>query len=455
MLESGLAGKLGEIVGNANILVMPGDIERYGADARRGRGGDGVPSYAVVLPRDAGEVAAVVGLAFEEGLPLVPRGGGTGLRGGAVPSRGGIVVSTERMTDSAEIHREDLYVVVSAGVVTADLRRQVEARGLFYPIDPASQASSTIGGNVADAAVGMHGVKYGTTRNYLLGLEMVTPEGKILKAGAKTVKSVAGYDLTRLAVGAQGILGVVTSVTLKILPMPEERRVLVFAFPDGAQAAAAASEIIADGFQPAALEIADRATVSAVRRSIGDGMGVGGDAQLLMEFHGIKPLCNGEASKVKEMMGAHFDVEVTAEAGYPEAEDLWKVRGGALAALAKTSPTAIVIDLALSHGRMEGMLREIGEISRRYETSIAVFGHAGEGVLHAVVPMAEAAISEVTAACVNLGGAVWADKGIGLAGASAPAVGLSETGREVLTILKKSIDPKDIMNSGKLLGEGR
>lgn len=517
MLKAGLIGKLEEIVGKDNVLTEARDLERYATDAT---GVTSTAPYVVVLPRDAGEVAAVVGLALEEGLPLVPRGGGTGLRGGAVPLGGGIVVSTERMNKGAEIHREDLYVVAGAGAVAGDLRREVEDRGLFYPIDPASEASSTVGGNVAGASVGMHGIKYGTARNYVLGLELVTPQGKILKVGAKTVKSVAGYDLTRLMVGAQGILGIVTSVTLKVLPMPEGRRVLVFAFPDGPLAAAAAAEIVAEGFNLAALEITDRATVTAARAFIGagadrsrsgsragdlqagpgyrPGAGLGidlmpdCDAEVLVEFHGTRSLCEGEASKVREMMGAHFGVKVIGDAGYPQAEGLWKVRGAALAALSASAPTAIVMDLALPHGRMEGMLKEIADISRRYQTRIAVFGHAGAGRLHAAVlyggaasaaqragagvagaaeksdaakgvaksavdggsERAEAAISEVTSACVNLGGVAVADKGMGLAGMISPGDSLPETGREVLGALKKSVDPKGIMNPGKLLHEG-
>jgi glycolate oxidase len=293
---------------------------------------------------------------------------------------------------------------------------------------------------------------------------MVTPEGKVLRVGAKMVKSVAGYDLTRLMVGAQGVLGIVTSVMLKILPMPEERRVLAFVFPDGPRAAVAAAEIISKGFDPAALEIADESTMTAALGFLEGSLGVGRDAELLIEFHGTKSLCEGEASRVREMMESHFGLGATREARYPEAKRLWKARRAALAALASISPTVIVKDLTLPHGRMEGMVREIAEIARRHETRIAVFGHAGEGLLHAAVlsdgagsDAAEklgAAISELTGACVNSGGVVSGDRGIGLARVPAPAALVSEAGREVLRALKKSTDPKGIMNPGKLLHEG-
>jgi glycolate oxidase len=299
----------------------------------------------------------------------------------------------------------------------------------------------------------MHGIKYCSMRNYVLGLEMVMPDGNMLKVGAKMVKSVAGYDLARLMVGAQGIMGIVTSATLKVLPMPEDRRVLVFEFPDGAGAAAAAQEMIDEGLGPAALEIADPLTVGAARGAPEDAC----RAELLVEFHGTKSLCEGDASEVKAMVMARPEASAAAEAGYPEALNLWKVRRSALAALAATWPALLLMDLALPRGRMEGMVKEIDEISKRHRTRIAVFGHAGEGRLHAAVPAdgaAEDAVSEITNACVNWGGVVSAEMGTGLRAARLPRASLSETGREVLGILKRSIDPEGMMNPGKLLDEG-
>ena len=219
---------------------------------------------AVVRPRTAEEVRAVVALAGDEGLAVTVRGGGTGLWGGAVPARGGIVVSTEYLAGEPEIHRDDLYVVAGAGTLTGPLRARLADAGLLYPVDPASEAGCTLGGNVGEGACGLRSLKYGTTRNYVLGLELVTAEAKLVTVGARTVKNVAGYDLTRLMVGSEGTLAIATSVVLKVLPLPPDEVVTLYAFPDAMRAAEAAVEINALGFAPVLLEMMDRESLGGL-----------------------------------------------------------------------------------------------------------------------------------------------------------------------------------------------
>ena len=453
-----LVDRLAEAIGAENVLAGDGAL-RYASDATGVRAGGGAAGV-VAFPADACETAKIVAIARASGLPIVARGGGTGLRGGAVPLRAGVVISTERMKGACEIHKEDLYVIARAGLTIRELRREVEAAGLYFPIDPASESDATVGGCVGDGAVGMHGVKYGTMRNYVLGLEVVTPEAKVVSLGAKTVKSVAGYDLTRFMVGAEGAFGVVTSATLKVLPVGE-RRVLVFAFGDDAAAGSAVAKIMERGFDPAALEIADATTGAAVREFLGRSPE---GALLLVEFHGAGSLCDKRASKVKEMLEKTHRARVWGEAGYPDAESLWSVRKAALAALASRSPTVLLVDLAIPCARIPELLDEVPAVAARHKTAIAVFGHAGEGILHAAFLTdrdereawlrTRAAMSGVTATCAGLGGSVSSARGIGLQSLPGPWPAISETGLEVLGRIKGALDPDGIMNPGKIGREG-
>ena len=265
MSQPSYVSKLREILGGDHVFTDEETLVCYSFDATRYRARPDV----VVKPTDTEQVARVIKLAYEESIPVTPRGAGTGLSGGSIPARGGIVISAELMNHKPQIHKEDLYVIVEPGVVTEDLQKHLEAKGLFYPIDPASQAACTIGGNVAECASGPRGLKYGTTRNYVLGLEVVDPNGKVIRVGARTVKNVAGYDIARLLVGSEGTLGFITSVTLKVLPLPPARRLLAATFDDVTKAAEAASAIIENRLLPSVIEIMDRMTIEASQSYIG------------------------------------------------------------------------------------------------------------------------------------------------------------------------------------------
>ncbi len=250
MREPVYVSKLREIAGNDNVFTDEETLICYSFDATRYR----AKPEVVVKPVDTEQVSRIMSLAYEEAIPVTPRGAGTGLSGGSIPVRGGIVVSTELLNRPAQIHREDLYAIVQPGVVIEEIQRQLEAKGLFYPIDPASQAACTIGGNVAECASGPRGLKYGTTRNYVLGLEVVNPDGRVIRVGARTVKSVAGYDIARLMVGSEGTLGFITSVTLKVLPLPPARRLLAATFDEVTKAAEAVGAIIDNCLLPSVIE---------------------------------------------------------------------------------------------------------------------------------------------------------------------------------------------------------
>ena len=454
MLNKSVIEKLAEIAGRDNVLTDEESLKCYSYDATRYAS---IPD-AVVKPRDTGEVAKVMALAWEEAVPVTPRGAGTGLSGGSVPVKAGIVLSTERMNSAPRVHKEDLYVEAEAGLVTGNLHSAVEARGLFYPPDPASQSACTVGGNIGECAGGLTGLKYGTTRNYVLGLELVTPEGKVLRTGARTVKSVAGYDVTRLMVGSEGTLGVVTSAFLKVLPLPPARRVLSCSFPDLGKASEAVSEIVGQGLVPSILEIMDEKTVTAVSDHTGEKLGDG--VMLLIEFDGTRPICEEDASRAREIVEGKFGGKVIADVDGSRRETVWKARRAVLPALTRLSPTVILEDVTVPRSRLPEMAAGIMKVAERYALRIAIFGHAGDGNLHPTfltdkskhdeLKRVNAGISEMMRACIDLGGTISGEHGIGLDKMPFLKLEVGKAGYDIMKRLKASIDHKGIMNPGKM-----
>jgi glycolate oxidase len=458
MVKPAFIDKLKEIAGPGNVLVDKESLVCYSFDATKYAS---LPDV-VVKPRAAEQVARIVSLCCEESVPVTPRGAGTGLSGGSVPAKGGLVLSTERMNAPAAIQKEDLYAVVEPGVATEALQKQVESRGLFYPPDPASASACTIGGNVAECAGGLRGLKYGTTKRYVLGLELVTPEGKVIRSGARTVKSVAGYDVTRLMVGSEGTLGIITSITLRLLPLPAARKVFWCRFDGIAAASEAVADLIGAGLVPSGLEVMDEKTVEAAGAYVGHGLGTG--VLLLGQFDGTESVAGGDASKAMEILKAKHgrDVE-TDDLGGETAEDLWKARRSVLPALARLSPTVILEDVTVPRSRLPEMVERIGKISGRYGLRIAVFGHAGDGNLHPSfladrkdhdeMKRVRVGISEMMRACIDLGGTISGEHGIGMDKMPYVKLELGEAGCDIMRRLKTSLDPKGIMNPGKMFDE--
>ncbi len=454
MVNKSIIDGLAEIAGKDNVLTDEESLKCYSYDATRYAS---TPD-AVVKPRDTGEISKVLSLAYEEAIPVTPRGAGTGLSGGSVPVKAGIVLSTERMNSTPRIHKEDLYVEAEAGLVTEQLQAVVEAMGLFYPPDPASQSACTIGGNVAECAGGLRGLKYGTTRNYVLGLEMVTPEGKVLRTGARTVKSVAGYDVTRLMVGSEGTLGVVSSAFLKVLPLPPARRVLSCAFDNLGKASEVVSEILGQGLIPSILEIMDEKTVTAVEAHTGEKLGEG--VMLLVEFDGTKAICDEDASKAREIIEGKYGGKVMGDVEGPERENVWRARRAVLPALTRLSPTVILEDVTVPRSRLPEMTAKIMKVAERYALRIAVFGHAGDGNLHPTfltdrkkhdeIKRVNAGISEMMRACIDLGGTISGEHGIGLDKMPFLKLQIGKAGYDIMKRLKVSLDHKGIMNPGKM-----
>jgi glycolate oxidase len=457
MLNPAFIGKIKDIVGREHVLLDKEALVCYSFDATRYASSP----EAVVKPRTTDEIARVVAAACQEGVPVTPRGAGTGLSGGSVPARGGLVLSTERMVSPVQIHKEDLYAVAEPGVTTESFQQQVDSRGLLYPPDPASKSACTMGGNVAECAGGLRGLKYGTTKRYILGLEIVTPEGKAIRTGARTVKSVAGYDITRLMVGSEGTLGIVTSINVRLLPRPPARRLLWSRFGGIGPASEAVADLIGSGVVPSVLEVMDEQTVAAVGAFLEDDPGPG--VLLLCELDGSISICEEDASKCMGILKDKYGADVRTDADGIDVERLWRARRSVLPALTRLAPTVILEDVTVPRSKLPDMVARIEKIGRRYELRIAVYGHAGDGNLHPSfltdrtnrdeMKRVGAAVSEMMRSAVDLGGTISGEHGIGIDKKPCVAMELGEAGCEIMRRVKRSLDPKGIMNPGKMFDE--
>jgi glycolate dehydrogenase FAD-linked subunit len=453
MLKPSLLKELAKIVGTPHLLTSPEELTAYSYDATRR---ESLP-WAVARPVLAAEVSQILGLANRERFPIVPRGAGTGMSGGSVPTQGGLVLTFERMNRIIEINEEDFLAVVEPGVVTGDLQGAVEAKGLFYPPDPASHQFCTMGGNVAECAGGLRAVKYGVTKDYVLGLEVVMPTGEIINTGARTAKSVAGYDLTKLIVGSEGTLGVVTKIIVKLLPLPESVRTLAAFFTSVDDAARAASKILSARIVPRALELVDHAALRAVETYLKEDLSRGAKAMLLVEVDGSDDSTKRESKRVSEILAQSGASSVNFADSPAERERLWKARRAISPALYTIKPKKVNEDIVVPRSKIADLLRKIGEIAKKHDLLIVSFGHAGDGNIHANIlvddadlPRADEAVNEIFDATLSLGGSISGEHGIGLTKA---AYLPKESGSEAIAVMrriKQALDPNNILNPGKI-----
>jgi glycolate oxidase len=418
---------------------------------------------AVVRPRSTAEVAAVVRACARHGRPLVPRGAGTGLSGGANAVDGCVVLSTERMREIVEINGDERLAVAQPGVVNDDLRAAVAAHGLWYPPDPASSPWSTIGGNVATNAGGLCCVKYGVTRDYVLALEVVTAAGEVVRVGRRTAKGVTGYDLAGLMVGSEGTLGVITEVTVRLRPLRTGTPRTVVGFFDTLTAAGdAVARVTARGLQPSAFELIDKVCLQAVNTWKHAGLPENAAALLLAQTDLPEPAAEQEAAAIHAEFVAAGARDAMASTDATEAEALFDARRLAYPALEQRGEAMLTEDVCLPRGRLAEMLGRVEEIAARHDVLIANIAHAGDGNLHPLLLTphgdepaklrAQAAFDEIVAAALALGGTVTGEHGVGLL--KLPGM-RAELGPEVLGMqraVKQALDPKGILNPGKVVG---
>jgi len=455
-MNDDIVWKLRKIVGSRYVLTSPEDLICYGYDAQHVEH----RPEAVARPENAEQIAELVRLANELGIPLTPRGSGTGLSGGSVPAKGGVVVDLCRMNRILGIDRENLLAIVEPGVVTADLHAAVEAVGLMYPPDPGSMKVSTIGGNVAENAGGLRAIKYGVTKDYLKALEGVTPTGEFFTAGARTMKSVSGYDLVGLMCGSEGTLGIFTKIVLKLIPLPKHRRSVLASFSRLEDAARAVSDIISAGIMPATLEIMDNTTIRAVEEFKKLGLPVDAGALLLLEVDGAAAQVEEEAAAAISVMEKHGASDVQAASDAAERDRIWEGRRASLAALARVRPTTVLEDATVPRSRLAEMVAEVNSIAERYSLMIGTFGHAGDGNLHPTIltderdademARVERAVEEIFQAALRLGGTVSGEHGIGFSKAHFLPMEMGPAAMGMMRSIKAALDPKGILNPGKV-----
>ncbi|HUK65454.1 MAG TPA: FAD-linked oxidase C-terminal domain-containing protein [Anaeromyxobacteraceae bacterium] len=448
-------------LGSACVIVEPERLVSYGQDES---GLPGCPPEAVVLVTSARDVQRVFAAASPRRLPVVPVGARSGKSGGALASRGGLALSFERMNHILEIRAEDLVARVEPGVITGTFQAEVEKAGLFYPPDPNSSDLCSLGGNVAENAGGPRALKYGVTREYVLGLEVVLPTGEVLRTGRGTIKGVAGYDLTALVVGSEGTLAVVTEITLKLLPRPRHISTGLVVFGAVEDAASAVSRLLASGVIPRCLELFDEVALAACARSAPFKFPAGAGAAVLVETDGNdEEQVLAEMVRVADLVKAEARGEVIVAQNEAQRRDIWETRKYLSVNLRALHPLKLSEDIVVPRSRIPEMVRRTREIGARAGFLVATYGHAGDGNLHANVlfdreeerPRVERAVGEILKAAVDLGGTITGEHGVGLT--KRDFIGY-EQGEELLALqrrLKDVFDPLGILNPGKMFPERR
>ncbi len=458
MLETKILEALQAIVGEEHVLTSPEDLLLYEYDASL----DMARPDAVVLPGTAQEIAALVKLCNGENIPFTARGAGTNLSGGSVPHRGGLVIVTSRMNRVLEIDIPNQRAVVEPGLFNLDLQKALARYGYLYAPDPASQKVSTLGGNVGENSGGPHCLKYGVTTNHVLGLEVVLPNGEIVALGGKALDP-PGYDLVGLFVGSEGTLGIVTKVVVRILRQPEAIKTMLVIFDDLETAGRAVSNIIAAGIIPATLEMMDKVIIEAVETTIKAGYPLDAEAVLIIELDGLKDDMERVAEEIVDICRQAGGREVRVARTQAERDQLWAGRRGAFGAIGSVRPNYLVCDGTVPRTQLPKVLRQVAEIGQKYGLVVANVFHAGDGNLHPLIlfdvgqegqaELVRQAGAEILAACVEAGGTISGEHGIGLEKIKAMDLIFSPQDFAAMRLVKEAFDPQDLCNPGKILPE--
>lgn len=416
---------------------------------------------AVVFPRSTAAVSDILRLAHRHHVPVTPRGAGHGYVGGCVPLQGGLVLSLEKMNRIKEVNPADFVAVVQAGVNTQKLQETVEKLGLFYPPDPASRKDSAIGGNIVSNAGGPRCLKYGVTRDYVLGLEVVLADGSILRLGGRTHKNKTGFELHRLFVGSEGLLGVVTEATLKLLPLPPFRACLAVGFSSMRDAVRSLQAILGAGFLPAALELADQFTLAAAYKRTRSEQLRGCRAHLIVELDGQPRSVRGEVRDLKKLLAPQRPLFIQTGMGSQECEKVWQIRREFSYALRDTGLTKLNEDIVVPRGRLEDLFDFAARLQRRHQLPVACFGHAGDGNIHTNIMVdyaqpgaktrAAAALDELFRQVLAWGGSITGEHGIGIAKQRWWPLAVSPAVRQLHRKIKQTLDPRGILNPGKFV----
>lgn len=458
MIEKRVLEKIKEIVGKENFFDSPEERVTYSYNGTPIL--ENIPD-AVVRPSNVKQLMEIVSLANEEKFGIVPRGSGTGLSGGSIPSDNSIVLLLNHWNQILEIDAENLTATVEPGVITEKVHQEVEKIGLFYPPDPGSASICTIGGNVAENAGGLRGLKYGVTRNYVMGLEVILPTGAIINIGGKVVKNAAGYSLKEIFVGSEGTLAIFTKILLKLIPKPEQTGTLLAFFERIGDAGRTVSSIISSHIIPSTLEFLDGLTIKCVEEYTGIGLPINAGALLLIEVDGPASVVEYEAEKIEEICLKNKAIQVKRAKTEKEAVQLKAARKSAFSALARIKPTTILEDVTVPRSEVANIIEKIQRIADKYHVTIGNFGHAGDGNLHPTcltderdkeeIERAEKALEEIFRAAVACGGTITGEHGVGLAKKRfLPEVAGNEA-IEIMRKFKTLLDPNNVLNPGKVI----
>jgi glycolate oxidase len=455
-----LVRRLREVVGEEGVVASGPDLDLYGRDESEDLH---VPAEVAVLPTTTEQVSRVLALAHEANVPVTPRGAGTGLSGGAIPAFGGIVLSVKRMDRILEVDEDNLMAVVQPGVINERLQDAVAARGLYYPPDPASRGSCMIGGNIAENAGGPHCVKYGLTKDYVLALEAVRSDGRVFRTGGKLRKDVAGYNLTQLLVGSEGTLAVVTEATLRLIPLPPHRRLMLVPYDDLDKGARGITAIYRTRVTPSALELVEKAALRAAQEHLSRPVPyVDAEAVILVEVDGTdEAAVEADAQRVGEALLEAGALDVVLADTPAKEKDLWRIRrclGEAVRAIA----AYIECDTAVPPSRVPDLIRGVREVAARFGVRQISYGHAGDGNIHVNV-LAEdpdpehrervlrPAVEAIFDVAVSLGGTITGEHGVGCVQSPYLSKCRDEVAIETMRAVKRALDPKGILNPGKVL----
>ncbi|MBU1054982.1 MAG: FAD-binding protein [Proteobacteria bacterium] len=451
--------KIQDIVGSKYCSRSKEDLICYSYDGTANRY---LPD-AVVFPEKTSEVSSILKLASLDGFFVIPRGSGTGMTGGSVPVMGGVVIVMNRFNHVIEIDTDNFTATVEPGVITAQFHREVEKFNLFYPPDPSSSEFSTLGGNLAECAGGPRAVKYGVTRDYVLGLEAVLPTGEVIKTGVKTAKGVVGYDLTRLLIGSEGTLGIITQITVKLLSLPESVKTMTASFPELDKAAKTVSEIIRQGIVPRTIEFMDKESIKCVEKYLGTAIAADSKALLIIEVDGRSDEAESSIKQLKELCISLGAKDVRIAGSKEDAALIWKARKSISPALFTYAPDKINEDIVVPRSKIPDMVQKINSMRNKTGLTIASFGHAGDGNIHFNIMLdkknsedlkkAETAIEELFDYTIELGGTISGEHGVGITKAAYMAKEIGPVEIELMKKIKNLFDPKGILNPGKMFVE--
>lgn len=457
MIKEALIAELGNIVGKEDILVSPEALKAYSYDGTT----NWVHEPDIVLfPTTAAEISQILKIANKEKIPVTPRGGGTNVSGGSIPIQGGIVLVTTKMNKILKIDKENLSATVEPGVVLQDLTLKLAQDGLFFPPDPQSFLGATIGGIIAENAGGPACVKYGVTKQYILGIEAVLPSGDIVYLGGRTLKNVVGYDLLHIFISSEGTLGVVTKAELKLRPLPPAKKTLMAVYDDVAVAGESVYRVLENAIIPGKIELMDNWIIRRIEEMMPMGLPVDADAVLLFECDGIPEVVEKEIEQIAGIVKKYGAVDVRIAKDQAEADKYWMGRKAGFAATFGKTPTVMSEDVTVPRGNIPAFIRKVKEICKKYDVENCMVGHAGDGNLHPAVltdvrnkehyDRAVKAVDEIIESAVELGGVLSGEHGIGL---EKQKFFNKVTNPVVVTLMKNVkalFDPNNIMNPGKI-----